>query len=216
MFKNLSLAHWLACSFAVFAGGAFAQAPPQKVGVIQIQSAMVSTKDGQKAVQELNTRLQPKKTALDRKSAEIRELQDRLQRGGVAMAQTAKEDLARQIDVKTKNYKRDAQDAQDEYEQENRKLLQDLGGKMTSVIDKFAAEHGFAVILDVSNPNTPVMYVSNSVDVTRDIIDLYDKTITVPNSQPSAPAKPASPKPAAITPTAAPAMPSAPPAQKKQ
>jgi len=213
----------LACSLVVVAPGAFegalfAQAAPQKVGVIQIQSAMVSTKDGQKGVQELNARLQPKKTELDRKAGELRELQDRLQRGGAAMAETAKQDLTRQIDTKTKNYKRDMQDAQDEYEQENRKLLQDLSGKMTSVIDKYAAEHGFAVILDVSNPNTPVMYVSNTVDVTRDIIDLYDKTITVPETRPvkSTESKPASPKPATLTPTAAPLTPAAAPATKKQ
>jgi len=191
--------------FAIAAPGVFAQSAPQKVGVIQIQSAMVSTKDGQKAVQELNVRLQPRKTALDHKAAEVRELQDRLQRGGAAMSETAKQDLARQVDAKTKNYNRDMQDAQDEYEQENRKLLQDLSGKMTSVIDRYAADHGFAVILDVSNPNTPVMYVSNTVDVTRDIIDLYDKMITVPNGPPTTPAeaKPASP----VKPTMAPAVP---------
>jgi len=61
------------------------------------------------------------------------------------------------------------------------------------------------VILDVSNPNTPVMYVSNSVDVTREIIDLYDKMITVPNAPSgAAPPKPTAPKPA-LTPAAPPA-----------
>jgi outer membrane protein len=188
------------CALAACGPAAVGQTAPQKIGVIQIQSAMVSTKDGQKAVQELNNRLQPRKTELDRKAAEIRELQDRLQRGGAAMAEAAKQDLTRQIDAKTKNYNRDMQDAQDEYEQENRKLLQELSGRMTGVIDKFAVDHGYSVILDVSNPQTPVMYISNSVDVTRDIIDLYDKMITVPGST----AKPAESKPAAPKPAAAP------------
>jgi outer membrane protein len=182
----------LVCSLVVIPV-AFGQA--QKIGVIQTQSAMVSTKDGQKAVQELDTRLQPRKAGLERKAAEVRELQDRLQRGGAAMAEAARQDLTRQIDAKTKSYNRDMQDAQDEYEQENRKLLQELSTRMTSVIDKYAVDHGYSVILDVSNPATPVMYVSNTVDVTRDIIDLYDKMITVPAS---APAKPAAPKPAAM------------------
>jgi outer membrane protein len=202
--KKIVVIGW--CALAAFTPALFGQGAPQKVGVIQIQSAMISTKDGQKAVQELNARLQPRKAELDRKAAEVRELQDRLQRGGPAMAEAAKADLTRQVDAKTKSYNRDMQDAQDEYEQENRKLLQELSGRMTSVIDKFAVDHGYSVILDVSNPNTPVMYVSNSVDVTRDIIDLYDKMITVPAS----PAKTAAPKPAA--PTTAPTA----PAPKKQ
>lgn len=184
--KISTLAWWV----AVLAPVAFAQqSAPQKVGVIQIQSAMVSTRDGQKAVQDLNKRLQPRKTELDRKAAEVRDLQEKLQRGGPAMAETAKQELTRQIDAKTKNYNRDMQDAQEEYEQENRKLLQELSGKMTSVIDKYAADHGYAVILDVSNPNTPVMYVSNNVDITRDIIELYDKTVPS-TAKPAAPAAP--------------------------
>jgi len=188
--KNFPLAWWLTALAPVVC----AQNAPQKIGVIQVQSAMTSTKDGQKAIQELNTRLQPRKTELDKKAAEIRELQSKLQRAGAAMAGTAKEDLTRQIDAKTKDYNRDMQDAQDEYEQENRKLLQDLSGRMTSVIDKFAVDRGYSVILDVSNPNTPVLYVSNMVDVTRDIIDLYDKMITVPNTPLPKPANPVKPQ----------------------
>ena len=50
------------------------------------------------------------------------------------------------------------------------------------VIDKYAQQNGYAVVLDVSNPNTPVLYASNTVDITKDIVDLYDK------AAPSAPA----------------------------
>jgi outer membrane protein len=34
------------------------------------------------------------------------------------------------------------------------------------------------MILDVSNPNTPVLYASSGIDITQDIISLYDKTST--------------------------------------
>ncbi len=54
-------------------------------------------------------------------------------------------------------------------------MLEELGQKMMQVIDKYAQANGYAVILDVSNPNTPVLYASNAVDITKDIIDLYDK-----------------------------------------
>jgi outer membrane protein len=47
---------------------------------------------------------------------------------------------------------------------------------MMKVIDSYAQTHGFTVVLDVSNPNTPVLYASNSVDITKDIIDMYDKS----------------------------------------
>ena len=32
------------------------------------------------------------------------------------------------------------------------------------------------MVLDVSNPNTPVLYASSAIDITQDIISLYDKS----------------------------------------
>jgi outer membrane protein len=182
-----------------------------KVGVIQVQAAIVSTKDGQKAVADLDTKLAPLKNELEKKQAEIRELQDKLQRGGNAMAETAKADLARTIDTKTKSYQREMEDAQSEYQDEQRKMLEELGQKMEAVIDKFAVANGYSVILDVSNPNTPVLYAANAIDVTKDIIDLYDKAAPGPATSSTSKQTPPtvmSPKPAPAkppTPAAAPA-----------
>ena len=178
----------------ILSGAAVAQTAT-KVGVIQAQSALISTKDGQKAVAELDTRLAPRKKDLERKQAEIKDLQDKLQRGGNAMAEPARNDLMRSIDLKTKSFNRDMEDAQAESQQEQRKLLDDLSQKMMAVIDKYAQSNGYSLILDVSNPNTPVLYAANAVDITKEIIDLYDKSASSPAAAPAKPAA-APPKPA--------------------
>ncbi len=193
---------------------------PTKVGVIQIQAALASTKEGQKAAAELEVKMSPRKKELEGKQAEIKDLQERLQRGGNTLSDSAKEDLTRSIDAKTKSYNREIEDAQAELQEEQQKVVNALGQKMMQVIDKYAQQNAFAVILDVSNQNTPVLYASNAVDVTKDIIDLYDKTVftaapaparsAAPAARPAAPPAAAAPKPAAA-PSAAPA-PSAPPA----
>ena len=197
---------------AVMAGSARAQAPaaaPTKVAVIQIQAALVSTKEGQKAAAELETKMGPRKKELDGKQAELKDLQDKLQRGGNTLSDSAKEDLTRNIDQKTKSFNRQVEDAQAELEAEQQKLLQQLGQKMMQVIDKYAQSNGFSIVLDVSNPNTPVLYASNTIDITKEVIDLYDKTMgTAPAAAPAKPAAlapPAAPKPAAPKPAALPA-----------
>ena len=201
MKKNLFALLLLA---AVMAGVALAQAPaaaPTKVAVIQIQAALVSTKEGQKAAAELETKMGPRKKELDGKQAELKDLQDKLQRGGNTLSDSAKEELTRNIDQKTKSFNRQVEDAQAELEAEQQKLLQQLGQKMMQVIDKYAQSNGFSIVLDVSNPNTPVLYASNTIDITKEVIDLYDKTIgTAPAAAPAKPAAlapPAAPKPAA-------------------
>lgn len=197
----------LPCAALFLAASLAAAQTPTKIGVIQIQTALVSTKDGQKAVQELESRMAPKQREMERKRTELQELQDKLQKGGNAMAQAAKDDLARSIDQKTKSYNRDMEDARAELDTEQRKLLEDLSGKMQVAIDKYALANGYAVILDVSNQNGNVLYVASGVDITKDIIDLYDKTNpTAPGSSTptTKPAATPAPKPPAAAPAATP------------
>ena len=58
---------------------------------------------------------------------------------------------------------------------------------MMAVIDKYAQQNGFAIVLDVSNQNTPVLYASNTVDITKEVIDLYDKTVFTATPAPRSP-----------------------------
>ncbi len=63
-------------------------------------------------------------------------------------------------------------------------LLQSLGQRMMAVIEKYAKDNNYTLILDVSNPNTPVLYASSGIDITSDIVSLYDK-----NPSPRRPAR---------------------------
>jgi outer membrane protein len=188
----------LALGIGVMAYGQTAAAPiPTKVGTIQIQQALIQTKDGQKAAAELDAKFAPKKQELDKKNNELQQLQNQYRQGVNTMSEDAKTKLARDIDQRTKQLQRDLDDAQAESDQEQGKVLNELYAKMKKVLDKYALEHGYALIIDVSSPQTPVLYASSSVDITADIIQLYDKTYPVA---------------AASTPAAAPATP---PAVKK-
>lgn len=201
---------------ALTAATMFAQAPGAagKVGVINVQGALISTKDGQKAAAELEAKAAPKRKQLEAKQNEINSLKDQLQKGSNTLSEAAKQNLYRDIDQKTKNLKRDAEDAEAEFNQDQQKVLQQLGQRVMAVIDKYSRDNGFTLILDVSSPQTPVLYASNTIDITKDIIEMYDKNspgpVTGASTPPAPSAKPAAAVPAAPKPTA-PAKPAAPP-----
>jgi len=196
-----------AAALSIFAFGAFAQ-QGAKVGVISIQGAIAGTKDGQKASQELDKKVAPKKKEFDGRQAELAQLQDQYNKGGNLMSEDKRNQLARDIDEKKKRLERDVQDAQEEMQGEQQRLLQSLGQRMMAVIDKYAKDNGYTMILDDSNPNTPILYASSAIDITQDIIALYDKTSTDggPNSTPAVPGSTGSKSPgtpgaaAAVTP----------------
>jgi outer membrane protein len=182
------------------AAGAFAQQPSNKVGVISIQGAIVGTKDGQKASQELDSKFVPKKKEFDSRQAEIAQLQDQYNKGGQLMNEEKRNQLARDIDEKKKRLERDMQDAEEDLKGEQQKVLQSLGQRIMAVIEKYAKDNGYTMILDVSNPNTPVLYASSGIDITQDIVSLYDKTTA--NGAPAGTPAPGTPKPGSIGGTA--------------
>jgi outer membrane protein len=194
-------------SVLVLAVAALAQAQglvPTKIAIIHVQNAILSTKDGQKAATDLQTMFNPRQQDLEKKRAELAALQDQLRKGSATMSDEAKTKLMRDIDSTTTRVNRDAQDAQTDLDEAQGKIMQELGGKMMSVLEKYATQNAFAVVLDVSNPQTPVLWAASAVDITNDIVKLYDQAYpgvaaaaAPAAAKPTPAAKPAAPAPAA-------------------
>ena len=189
-----------------------AQAPaaiPTKICVVNLQSAMLSTKEGQAAADDFRTKFEePEGKKIQAKQQEITELSDKLTRGANTMSQTAQDDMKKSLDRKNTEYKRAVEDYQFDRDEMQRKLLDDLSAKMQAVIARFAQENACAVFLDVTNPNSGIMWISDTADVTRQIVEAYDK------AQPAAPASaaPAKPAPGGAKPTTIAPAPAKPPA----
>jgi len=192
--------------------GAYAQGGPAagtKVGIINIQNAIFSTKDGQKAIADLQAKIEPTRAKLTKKQADLDADKAKLSQGANAMSAEQKEKLIRDIDQKTKSLNRDTEDAQAEAEQEQGKIMQELGQRVMAVVNKYSKDHGYSLIMDVSSQQTPVLFADPAIEITGDIIKLYDQNSPGPVTGGSA----AAPKPSAPKPTAPLAAP--PPAAKK-
>jgi outer membrane protein len=169
---------------------------PTKVGIINIQQAIVATTEGQKAAKELEAKSAPKKKELERLQAEINSMRDQLNKMSSVGSDEQKRKLMGDIDAKTKSFNRQVEDAQAELDQEQGRVLNELGGRMLAVLDKYAKDNGYAVILDVSSQQTPVLFAATSIDVTREVVDLYNK------NAPAAPASTGTPAPTSAAPAA--------------
>jgi outer membrane protein len=168
------MASVLVCALAWTAAGQ-TQAGPNKVGIIHVQQALVSTEDGKKAVAELQAKFEPASKKLESMRDEIASLQAELSKGSNTMGEERRRQLAREIDQKTRDLNRAQEDAQEEFQREQEKLLQTLGQRMMAVISKYSNDNGYSLILDVSNPQTPVLFAANNIDITQDIIKLYNE-----------------------------------------
>jgi outer membrane protein len=72
-----------------------------------------------------------------------------------------------------------------------------LASKVYDVMQGYAEQQGFTVVLDVSLQQQPVLYAAPSTNITKAIIDAYNLKSGVP-APPAQPAgAPAAPKPTA-------------------
>jgi outer membrane protein len=160
------------------------------VGVINFQGAIMGTKDGQKAAAQLEQQFSPKQKDFQARQAEIAQLEDQLNKGGNLMSEDKRSQTVRDIDEKKRRLQRDAEDARQELDQAQQKALNEIYQRMMAVLTKYAKDNGFTLILDDGNQQTsPILFASSGIDVTQDIISLYDKSSSKggPISVPAAP-----------------------------
>lgn len=191
--------------------GAWAQTPaagpmPQKIGVINMQEALVNTVDGKKAISDLRAKYGPRDADMQKRQQELQAKTDNYRKTQATLSDEAKAKIEREIDAMTRSLQRDNDDAKQDMDADQQKMINELGSKIIQVITRYAADNQYTVIFDDSGQPSNIMFASNAIDITRDVIALYDKS--APSTPPSAP--PATTKPAATKPAATPAPAKAP------
>ncbi len=194
---TLNLAAQSAPAAATTPGGA-------KVGIIDVQQVIVATNEGQRDFEALQKKFDPKRTELQNLSKEVDGLKSQLNTQGDKMNEDAKAKLVKDIESKQKVLQRQAEDAQNEFQQEQNTIAQRILQKLGPVIDKYAKDNGFGLLIDSSNPwpQGPVLWANGSVDISKTIVDQYNTVSGVPAQPKPANAGAAAPKPAGTTPAA--------------
>ena len=205
-----------ACAFGASALRAQSPAPGSatgtKLGVINVRQAIASTSEGKQAGAELQSQFAPRQNELEGLNKQINDLRQRMEAGSKlspeeqARLQREGETRARQLQRKQDEYQEDVNAAQAE-------VFDRVGRKMIDVLDRYARENGYVAVLDTSAQNTPILFASTNIDVTQDIVKLYDAAYPAKGGgAPAAtttPTKPAAPRTTTPKPTT-----QQPPAQK--
>jgi len=177
---SLGLSLFSTCAWAQGAGTATqpaASAPaavPGKIGIVNIQEAIGGCNEGQRDFTALQTKFTPKQTELKGLADEITNLQNQYKAQETTLSDDVRATKARAIDTKQKAYQRNLEDAQNEFQQAEQEVVNRIGQKMLNVLEKYAKANGYTVILDVSNPQTPVLWASQGNVITGELVAAYN------------------------------------------
>ena len=174
-----------------------------KVGVINIRAAIVATAEGKQASAELQSQFAPRSTEIENLTKQISDLQQRLQSSQGKLSAEEEDRLTKQGQKLTAQLERKRTEFQEDVNAAQSDVIDRIGRKMVDVLDRYSRENGYSIVLDTSAQNTPILYASNQIDTTQDIVRLYDQAYPIKASATApATAKPAAAKPAATQPPA--------------
>ena len=187
-----------ACAFGASGLRAQSAAPGSatgtKIGVINVRQAIASTSEGKQAGAELQSQFAPRQSELEGLNKAINDLRQRMEAGANKLSDDEKVRLQREGETRARQLQRKQDEYQEDVNAAQAEVFDRVGRKMIDVLDRYARENGYVAILDTSAQNTPILFASTNIDVTQDIVKLYDNAYPVKGG---APAATTTPKPAA-------------------
>jgi outer membrane protein len=191
---------------ALHAQAAPGSAASGKIGVVDFRQAIVTTGEGKQASAELQSQFSARQSELESLNKQITDIRQRLAAGGEKLSQEEGVRLQRQGELLTRQLQRKQDEYQEDVNAAQADVVDRIGRKMIDVLDRYSRENGFIALLDSSGQTSPVLYKSPQIDVTQDIVRLYDQAYPAKGGAATTP-KPAAAKP--VTPAPKPATPPA-------
>lgn len=181
------------------------QAIPAKIALIAFEQAVFATNEGQRAVQDVQKKFEPKKSQIDAMAQEVDSLKKSLQSAPATLTDAERATRLKSIDAKEKALNRDAEDANNAYQADLQEAYGKVAQKVSVSLKNYVQQNGYTLLLDVSNQQTNnVMWVSPTanIDITQAVVAAYNASSGVAAPAPSAPSASAPathPHPAATT-----------------
>lgn len=182
-------------------------ASANKIAVLNVRQAIGMTAEGKSASADMNTKFAPQQAELEGIQKQAEDVQRQLAQGERTLSEDEKTRKNTQLQLLQRRFSRLQDDLNEQAQAASNEAMDTIGRKMSDILDKYARENGYSAVIDSSQ--STVVYVSPQVDITNDIVRLYDqaypaKAGAAPAKQPGASTNPAT-KPGGTTPATTPA-----------
>jgi len=184
---------------AAFAQGTAAPAATSaanmRIGVINVERLVQESALGKEAFNRVKKLNDQKKDEADKLSKELRDMEQKLADQGSALADDKREALQKTYQEKAIAFKRFQDDANRDLETAQKKELGELEKRVFPIINQVGKERGFTLIFNKFQSG--LVFADDSVDITDDVLKVFNTTVAVPATKPAEGAAAKSAAPAA-------------------
>ena len=181
-----------------------AGASAQKAAWLNMQSALLGTQDGEKVQAELKKKFAPKEQEFQKRQSDLQARQAQYQKTMNTISDAAKASAEREMEALGRTLQRDNEDAQQDFQAEENRVLSPLLQKMQNIINKYATDNQIGMVVDASRQQNNLIYADPASDITKAIVALYNQAPAAAAPVPATarpvtsappPARPATPAP---------------------
>ncbi|WP_158749210.1 OmpH family outer membrane protein [Acidobacterium sp. S8] len=162
------------------ASAAVAPVGPVKIAVIMFQPAVMQTNEGQRNFADLQKKYDPKRTQLKGMSDEIDSLKKSLQTAGANLSDAERQNRLKAVDEKEKAFQRLGEDTQNDFQQDLQQTYTQLAEKVYNVLQAYAQQQGYTVVIDRSTQESPVLWANQATDISAAVIQAYNQKSGIP------------------------------------
>ena len=179
-------------------------AVPAKIALIEYEQAAAATNEGQRALQDLQKKYDPKKNQLQALAAEVDTLKKQLQSAPATLTEQERAAKLRAIDTKEKQLQRDGEDAQNAYGADLQASVGAVAKKLGPVVIKYVQDNGYTMLIDNTGQQggMSVLWTIPGTDISQAVVDAYNASSGVAAPVPSAPSAATHPHPTTAPATA--------------
>jgi Skp family chaperone for outer membrane proteins len=179
-----------------FAPAAMAQAgsavPPTRFRVMDMRAAISNTAELKAAYAQLQSQFAPQTAAIENLQKQVEDIARKLQAGSNTLSDDEKSRLTRQGQLLQSQLKRSTDQLDEQSQAAQNDIVDGIGRRMIDLVETYSKENGLDCVLNSSSDSLSVLYKAQNLDVTQEIVKMYDQKYPVKGAA-AAPAKPATP-----------------------
>jgi outer membrane protein len=146
-----------------------------KIGYIDAQEVLESTKLGQKAKANLDEYVKSREKILEIERRDLKELEESLAKQSALLNSQAKREKQQEYQGKLDRFQRKVLELNREVQDKQVELVREFRKELEGIVKKIAKREGYSFILDKDTVSGNILYADEGFDLTEMIIAELDK-----------------------------------------
>jgi len=153
--------------------GSVAMAAPMKIGYVDTEKAIETTKEGKKAKKVLEKEFKVKKKKLTKMEADLNKMKEDLEKKAMVLSDEVKMKKQQELQQRFAAYQKLYLESQNAMQAKQRQVMEPILKKLQGVIETVAKAEGFQFVLE--KRGNGVLFADKKFDLTAKVTKVFNK-----------------------------------------